>query len=214
MTDPRLSNYVPVPESGCWLWLGAWGPKKYGTAGGTGAHRFFYSRLVSPIPDGLYVCHKCDTPCCVNPDHLFLGTHDDNMADRKRKGRIPHGEKNVYAKLCNDAVLDIRSSLKRSAELAAVYGVHIKTIEKIKRGARWPHLPKPTSPKRASRKQQDNMTGFSGVTRDKRDGMFYARIYRNKKRHDLGRYSTAEKAAAAYAKAAALLHGGSENVQH
>lgn len=97
----RLS--IPEPNSGCLLWLGAVakGNKKrdgYGiiTVGMrsergknrvTMSHRASYEAANGPIPDGLSVCHRCDNSLCVNPEHLFLGTHQDNMGDMVRKGR-------------------------------------------------------------------------------------------------------------------------------
>lgn len=88
----RLERYIPVPESGCWLWTGdtsqyGYGKFRIGAHAYGCAHRFFYEQLVGPIPDGLCVLHKCDTRLCVNPGHLFLGTKKDNWDDSVRKGR-------------------------------------------------------------------------------------------------------------------------------
>lgn len=81
-------------ESGCWKWLGATCSNgRYGRVPGFKpmkmAHREAYEKAYGPIPNGLFVCHSCDFGLCVNPDHLFLGTHSDNMKDAAKKGRIP-----------------------------------------------------------------------------------------------------------------------------
>lgn len=85
------AKYTPVPESGCWLWEGALAGK-YGVIVQDGknlsAHRYSWELHNGDIPNGLWVLHKCDTPSCVNPDHLFLGTAKDNMQDALRKGRL------------------------------------------------------------------------------------------------------------------------------
>jgi len=94
-------NSVPVTESGCWLWTGALkgkslvkgygnmtiGSRKDGTRRTISAHRACYIAYYGDINNGLFVCHSCDTPSCVNPNHLFLGTHQDNVDDREMKGR-------------------------------------------------------------------------------------------------------------------------------
>ena len=80
---------------GCWRWTAALAPTGYGMIGrgprqGTAyAHRLCWELTVGPIPAGLYVLHRCDNRWCVNPDHLFLGTHRDNIDDMVAKGRAP-----------------------------------------------------------------------------------------------------------------------------
>ncbi len=85
-----LENYEPEPNTGCWLWLGRRDDEGYGRFKANGvrlAHREFYLHHRGAIPDGHDVLHRCDTPACVNPNHLFTGTHADNMRDMIKKGR-------------------------------------------------------------------------------------------------------------------------------
>lgn len=84
-------NSIPVPLAGCWLWTGHVDRCGYGKIcvnhRNINSHRAAWAAFRGPIPDGLHVLHSCDVPSCINPDHLFLGTHADNMRDRMVKGR-------------------------------------------------------------------------------------------------------------------------------
>ena len=81
---------MPEPMSGCWLWTGC-GSAKYGQIRYEGrtqqAHRVFWEKENGPIPDGLFALHRCDIPMCVNPDHIFLGTQQENINDMMAKNR-------------------------------------------------------------------------------------------------------------------------------
>ena len=87
----RLKARAVENENGCWIWSGNKTAHGYGkmcvNGVGTAAHRYSYSVHKGPIPDGMFVCHTCDTPSCVNPDHLFVGTPKDNYDDMMKKGR-------------------------------------------------------------------------------------------------------------------------------
>lgn len=96
--DQRLWGRIQVSPTGCWEFMGARTPKGYGRIGLDGqywqAHRLAWTLKRGPIPNGLglQVCHRCDNPPCINPDHLFLGTNADNCRDRHSKGRTKNLE--------------------------------------------------------------------------------------------------------------------------
>lgn len=147
---PRVdfwSSFIPEPNSGCWLWDGSVTDKGYGVVnrgrqkGEERAHRWSWRIHYGPVPDGLHVLHKCDMPCCVNPQHLFLGTHNDNMCDMRRKGRLVnlHGEAHGNAKLTADAVREIRETrgIQTNAAVAARLGVSPSTVSMVRAGKVW-----------------------------------------------------------------------------
>lgn len=122
-------GYVPVTESGCWLWIGKVMKSGYGIYKGRRAHCESYWRHKGEIPPGMVVCHSCDTPSCVNPAHLFLGTQGDNMRDAAKKGRCKNGQQ----KLTLEQAREIKASKERGTVLAEKYGVAASTISLIRR---------------------------------------------------------------------------------
>jgi hypothetical protein len=132
----------------CWLWTGNHSPSGYGVIriyGGhrTGAHRASWYIHHGAIPDGLFVCHRCDNPACVNPAHLFLGTCADNVADKVAKGRQRKGTGIHTCKLSEQQVREIRTRVlngEPKRALAREYGVHGRLVGLISDGAIWKHL--------------------------------------------------------------------------
>ena len=115
----------------CWIWMGYKYSNGYGQVTIKGVkgltHRLYWMFENGPIPTGMYICHKCDNPSCVNPDHLFLGTQLDNVRDMIKKGRQnfghPCGEENHFSKLTEDQVMLIRTSKLRPIQLAKKYAI-------------------------------------------------------------------------------------------
>lgn len=134
------------PVNGCWEWTRRLDHKGYAHAKvwgkPVGAHRVSYAFFVEPIPAGMNICHKCDNPKCVNPHHLFMGTTQDNVTDKMRKGRFvtTPGEKNGYAKLTEDQVLAILADKRPQHVIGKDYGISQSNVSIIKRGKTWAHL--------------------------------------------------------------------------
>ena len=148
----RFWRFVQKSD-GCWEWTGGRAGKGYGAFGidrdhMAYAHRVSWEMHFGPIPTGLFVCHHCDNPPCVRPDHLFLGTVVDNAVDMVSKGRHragkPHrGESNLNAKLTEAAVRDIRTRRaagERPIDLGREYGVTGSLITAIAARRAWKHV--------------------------------------------------------------------------
>lgn len=145
-TISRFENMVtPEPMSGCHLWTGT---ENYGVLSVSGtpyfAHRLSWVIYNGAIPDGMNVLHRCDVSCCVNPQHLFLGTQLDNVRDMDAKGRRKsnptRGERHPRHKLTKHDVLAIRSSDELASTLAARMGVSDTLIYGIRKRTHWPHV--------------------------------------------------------------------------
>ena len=144
LEERMLDKFRVDKVHGCWLWTGAIDKKGYGVTadGGRGFHRNILAHRASwmihcgEIPNGLCVCHSCDNPPCINPDHLFLGTYKDNHADMDRKGRRVLGQ----AKLTPIEVLTIRMLLSQGLKqqlLADTFGVTNAQVSQINRRHSW-----------------------------------------------------------------------------
>lgn len=146
----RLQSNLVIDSSGCWLRQSRLNQGGYteittiltGKKVTTLAHRLSYQLFVGPIPKDTNVCHKCDVRHCINPEHLFLGTHKDNVHDAVKKGRHPKGVTNGRHKLTEDNVREIRrlSGNWPVRWIAEWFGVDSKGVRKLLNGQTWSHV--------------------------------------------------------------------------
>ncbi len=144
--DRLDARSIPVPWSGCQVWLGACCSSGYGSMNFRGkiwsTHRLSYTVHRGLIPSGLDVLHKCDVRPCINPDHFFLGDDAANMADKVAKGRQAklRGMEQGRAKLSDDQVIAILRDPRTHKEIAADYGISTGPVMQIKSGGQWTHV--------------------------------------------------------------------------
>jgi hypothetical protein len=144
--DERLWEKVHKTDS-CWIWTGYKDGKGYGRIGYNGKvekpHRVSWMIANGEIPEGMFVCHHCDNPSCVNPEHLFLGTNNDNQRDMYNKGRgnKSHGEQHYRAKLTIEVADLIRKMYSTGCfsqrTLAKIFSVARAQIGAVINNKRW-----------------------------------------------------------------------------
>lgn len=144
----RFEKYIFYSPDGCWYWTSDMNQSGYGRIFVNGiatlAHRFSYSINVDDIHVGLQVLHKCDNRLCVNPYHLFLGTNDDNMKDKVKKGRSQKGEKHPRCKVTTEAVIQIRKMFEDGIRVSHItrsnFGLSRSGIQSILEKKTWKHI--------------------------------------------------------------------------
>lgn len=146
-TMEKFFATAEIDQSGCWLYRGHREKSFYPLTTWRGrrvkVHRLSYELSHGPIPDGLSVLHRCDTPSCINPDHLTAGTHAENMRDASQRRRFPdrRGAGNNLAKISSEIAEKIRSEhvfRKVTAEMLATrYGLSTVSVYRVLHGKTW-----------------------------------------------------------------------------
>ena len=142
----KTSSSVYYKGTRCWEWTGAKNSSKYGCVRIKKkkyyVHRVSYKMKYGPIPKNMCICHHCNIRLCVNPEHLFIGTHTDNMKDASKKERLGKikGSEIVQAKLTEAQIPAIRKDPRSEKYIARDYGVSKSNIGFIKRRHTWKHV--------------------------------------------------------------------------
>lgn len=146
-TTQRFLSKITQTETGCWEWIASKDKNGYGWFSVKGkiwkAHRLSYILFKGLIPIGLNICHKCDNPSCVNPDHLFAGDNMINRSDSVAKKRHAFGHRHGMSKLDEDKVIQIRSLRKEGKklnEIADIFGVDFTLIWQVVNRKIWRHV--------------------------------------------------------------------------
>ncbi len=145
----RFWNKVEKQGDGCWNWIAAKTPAGYGMFQvGVGvtrrAHRVAWMLTHGDIPKGIFCLHHCDNRLCVNPEHLYLGTHQDNMNDMAARERAPRGEKHHKSKMTAEKVIELRQQYANGEgtmeQLGLIYGINKASARQIIREIWWRHV--------------------------------------------------------------------------
>ena len=136
-------------ESGCWIWMASCAGMGYGQIKLPGERRQIYAHRLSylihkgPLPEGKQICHTCDNPKCVNPDHLFVGTSQDNHDDMKEKKRHTYRQQSKTAKITEEQARQVLGMVGlgiKQTVIAKAFGLSQVQVSRIKLGQRWKHL--------------------------------------------------------------------------
>ena len=159
------------------------------------AHRASYeARHGAGSANGLMVRHTCDNPICVNPDHLLLGTNQDNMDDMVKRGRSRRGEKQPQVKITEAQAIEILGLLSegvRQSEISRIFNIEQSAVSNLKTGKNWGHLPRPQMPPRDHSNKAGhpkNTSGHRGVSFDGKNCKWVAYGNKNNHRTNIGRF--------------------------